>query len=207
MIAALALAASPADDAARGAIEAERAFVQMAQTDGQWTAFRAFAADDAVMFTPEPAAAAEVLADLEDPPVSVMWWPARSFVSCDGSIVVNTGPWIRPGNRQGYFVTVWARQADSSWRWLLDDGRELDEPIAAGDAPLVRQAACEGELPRRRSAAVAMAGPRSSGESIDSTLRWSWADRGSRGTRLSISLFDGEAMDSVFTHDTAPQIP
>lgn len=206
-LAVLLLAASPAAEAAQGAIAAERDFAQMAQTQGQWTAFRHFAADDALLFTPGPTDAREALADLPDPPVAVMWWPARSFVSCDGTVVVNTGPWVRPGNRRGYFVTVWQHQADGNWRWLLDDGSDLETPIAAGEAPVVRQAACQGELPRRRTAEVAQAGPRTAGQSDDATLRWSWADRGAQGMRLSIQLFDGEAMETVFTHDTPAQIP
>ncbi|MGP1281905.1 MAG: hypothetical protein ACTS1X_02915 [Parasphingopyxis sp.] len=202
-IAALLLLASPAD----GAVEAERAFAEMAQTEGQWTAFRAFAAEGAVMFTPNPVDAHTALDGLENPPVAVRWWPARSFVSCDGSMVVNTGPWVRPGPRHGYFVTVWERQEDGSWRWRLDDGQDLAAPIPAGEEPAVRQASC-ADLPQRfRRPAVAQAGPVTGGASPDGTLRWSWQDRGSGGTRLEIRLFDGDSMDSVFVHDRPVRIP
>ncbi len=189
--------------AGESAIEAERAFAEMAQTEGQWTAFRAFAADDAVLFTPMPAYAREVLADVEDPPVSVMWWPARSFVSCDGEMVVNTGPWVRPGPRHGYFVTVWERQADGGWRWRLDDGGDLDEPIAAGEEPVVRQAPCTSDPPPSRTGESIHAGPRPHGASPDRTLSWSWRRDGLRG-RLTIRLFNGEEMETVFVHETAP---
>ena len=40
----------------------ELAFARAAREDGQWTAFRAFAADDAVMFVPEPVNARDWLA-------------------------------------------------------------------------------------------------------------------------------------------------
>ncbi|MGP1352200.1 MAG: hypothetical protein ACTS1Z_02660 [Parasphingopyxis sp.] len=191
--------ASPAD----GVIAAERAFAEAAQTDGQWTAFRAFAAEDAFLFTPRPSYARTVLADAEDPPVSVMWWPARTFISCDGTMAVNTGPWVRPGPRHGYFVTVWERQADDTWRWRLDDGADLDAPMAAGDEPAVRRADCPSTALRARTGETIHAGPRPRGASADRTLTWSWRWTGLGGV-LTIRLFNGEEMETVFTHETGP---
>ena len=80
MIAALLLAA-----AAPTAIDAERAFAADAQKLGQWSAFRKYATDDALMFVPQPTNAQSFLKDRKDPPVAVFWWPGRSYVSCDGS--------------------------------------------------------------------------------------------------------------------------
>ena len=78
------------------AIEAERDFNRTAQTQGQWTAFRRYAADNAVMFVPRPENAQKFLKDRKDPPIAVQWWPAESYVSCDGTVAVNTGPWAAP---------------------------------------------------------------------------------------------------------------
>lgn len=127
MIIALLLAAAPvtAIDArpARSAIDAERAFAADAQKNGQWTAFRNYAAPDAVMFVPDKVNAQAWLKDRADPPVSVFWWPGRSYVSCDGSVAVNTGPWVRGyGKSVGYFTTIWQRQADGGWKWIYDGG-------------------------------------------------------------------------------------
>ena len=79
MIAALLLAAAvpPVETA-------ERAFASAAQTRGQWTAFRQFAASDAQMLLDGPQPAAPFLKDRKDPPSAVMWWPARTITSCDG---------------------------------------------------------------------------------------------------------------------------
>ena len=66
------------------AVDAERAFARDAQKLGQWTAFRKYADETAVMFTPQAVWAQTFLADKKDPPKSVEWWPDRSFVSCDG---------------------------------------------------------------------------------------------------------------------------
>ena len=75
------------------AIDAERAFAADAQRRGQWTAFRATATEEAVMFVPQPVNAQAFLKDKADPPQPLKWWPASSFVSCDGNLAVNHGPW------------------------------------------------------------------------------------------------------------------
>ena len=103
MILALLLAAAEP----QSAIDAERAFAADAQKLGQWTAFRKYAADDAIMFAPQKVNAQEFPKPLKDPPTAVFWWPGKSFVSCDGSYAVNTGPWVRQwGKAVGYFTTV-----------------------------------------------------------------------------------------------------
>ena len=91
------------------AVDAERAFSADAQRIGQWTAFRKYADEDAVMFTPQAVWARDFLKGRKDPPQSVRWWPTRSFVSCDGRTAVNTGGAVWPGNRRSSFTTVWQR--------------------------------------------------------------------------------------------------
>ena len=144
MILALLLAA--AAPAPMSAIDAERAFAADAQKEGQWTAFRRYAAPDAVMFVPEKVNAQAWLKDRVDPPTSVYWWPGRSYVSCDGSVAVNTGPWVRGyGKAVGYFTTVWVRQADGGWKWIYDGGDA--EKFARGEggdiSPFI--ASCKGK--------------------------------------------------------------
>ena len=80
MITALLLAA-----AAPTAVDAEYAFARDAQRIGQWTAFRKYADRDAVMFDPQAIWARDFLKGRKDPPKSVRWSTAHSFVSCDGS--------------------------------------------------------------------------------------------------------------------------
>jgi hypothetical protein len=142
MIVALLLAAAEPPTA----LDAERAFIADAQKLGQWTAFRKYAADNAVMFVPQQVNAQEFLKDRKDPPASVFWWPGKSFVSCDGSYAVNTGPWVRQyGKAVGYFTTVWKRQPDSSWKWIYDAGDGLDTPRAEGGDIKTTAASCEGK--------------------------------------------------------------
>jgi hypothetical protein len=139
LVALLLAAAAPA----QSAIDAERAFAAMAQTQGQWTAFRAYAAPDGITFAPNASNAQALLKSLPDPPVAVMWWPGRSWTACDGGLAVNTGPWIRRGGQStGTFTTIWQRQGDGGWKWLLDHGRETPRAVIASDRPAVMRASC-----------------------------------------------------------------
>jgi hypothetical protein len=147
--AALLLAAAAPTHAA----EAERAFAAMAQRAGQWTAFRAFADSRAIMMAPERVDAQAFLAPLKDPPRAVMWWPAKAIPSCDGTLAVSTGPWIRDGGKAtGTFTTIWRRQADGGWKWLFDHGRDTPRAVPAGDVVQVRKPDCRN---RKRAAPVA----------------------------------------------------
>lgn len=120
------------------AVEAERAFAADAQAIGQWSAFRKWAATDAILFVPEPAKAKDFLKDRADPPQSVRWRPAVAFVSCDGSAAVTTGPAEWPGGAHSSFTTVWTETADG-WRWRLDHGRETPGPSdPPGETRIVR---------------------------------------------------------------------
>ena len=175
MIAALLLAAV----APTTAIDAERAFAADARKIGQWTAFRKWSADDALMFTPQPVNAHAFLNGRKDPPDTVLWWPGRSYVSCDGSYAVNTGPWVRDGGKAvGYFTTVWKRQSDGGWKWIYDAGDTLQSPRAEGGDIKPITASCDGEpMPPRvpvQPGAFVIPVTTGGGTSSDRTLAWHW---------------------------------
>lgn len=143
MMALIALAAATATPA-ESIAAAERAFAARAQTEGQWKAFRATAAPDAIMFTPDVQLASKVLATAKEPPVPVMWWPATIATSCDGSLGISTGPWVRAASGGfGTFTTVWKKVGDG-YRWRLDQGRNTPKLVAAGNAPGAIAPTCDG---------------------------------------------------------------
>jgi ketosteroid isomerase-like protein len=202
MLVALALAAAAP---ATTAIDAERAFAADAQKAGQWTAFRKYAAPDALMFTPQPVKAHDFLKDRRDPPTSVFWWPGASYVSCDGKTAINTGPWVREGGKSvGYFTTVWKRQPDGGWKWVYDAGDTLKTARAQGGDIKPVTASCAALAPPPRglhdySPVMKVGG----GRSGDSTLVWNWhvmAD-GARGFRAY--LWTGRAMQMVIDDQVA----
>ena len=130
-------------------IDAERAFADDAKKLGQWTAFRKWSTDDAVMFTPQPVNAHEWLKDRKDPPQAIDWWPTASYISCDGSLAVNTGGWKRPDGSVGYFSTVWQRQKDGGWKWTVDGGDGAKQALDRPAQPKVVHARCKRGYFRR----------------------------------------------------------
>lgn len=191
----LILAAEPA----MNAIDAERAFVADAQKLGQWTAFRKWAAPDAIMFLPQAGNAQQWLKDKADPPVPVFWWPGRSYVSCDGNTAVNTGPWVRQwGKSVGYFTTVWKRQADGSWKWLLDHGDVLPAMRAEGGDIKPWRAACPKlPVPPAPQREVDANNKYGAGSSQDGTLNWGWTVFPDGSRHFFAMLWDGRAHKAI----------
>ena len=208
MIAVFLLAAAPVTTA----VDAERAFARDAQRIGQWTAFRKYADPDAVMFTPQAVWARDFLKGRKDPPEAVSWWPGASFVSCDGRIAVNTGPWTRNSGRlHGYFTTVWQREK-GQWLWVYDGGDTLKTPRPIPRRPFVRRASCRAKAPGAPiipppplTAKQARTTPvdNGRGESADKTLGWDWKvdKKGERHFRTYV--WNGTRYEQVLV-DTIP---
>ncbi len=184
------------------ALDAERAFAADAQTLGQWTAFRKWASSDATMFVPQPINAQSWLKDRKDPAKAIDWWPTASYVSCDGSLAVNTGGWKRPDGAVGYFSTVWQRQPDGGWKWIVDGGDTLATPRA--QFPMVREriASCDKKPQNPR---IELSSPRTSGQghAPDGTLSWYWTVKPNGERRFLALIWTGTTFESVVADDIA----
>ncbi|MGY4395259.1 ketosteroid isomerase-like protein [Sphingomonas sp. UYAg733] len=199
LFAMLLAAAAPAP--AVTAIDAERAFAAVAQTGGQWTAFRRYATDDAMMFVPQPIRAQEFLKDRKDPPKAINWWPTESYVSCDGSLAINTGGWSRPDGAVGYFSTVWVKQPDGNWKWIVDGGGGLEKPRPAPAQPKVVRAHCGKNLDR--TITVARDAKASNGQSADDTLAWQWVVATDGRRLFEARLWNGKKFVTVIADNIA----
>ena len=198
------------------AIDAERAFSDRAQTEGLWTAFRATAAEEALMFVPRATRAHDFLKDREDPLLGYVWWPAEAFVSCDGQVTATTGPSVL-GRTRGYFTTVWIRQLDGAWKWILDHGDALASPRLAGERPKVRRAACSGleakpgqwVVTSMDTGASEGIGPSHSGEGVsgDGSFKWSWRELPGGGRRIEVALWNGRHVEPVIVDEVAGSAP
>ena len=161
-------------------IATEIAFARLAQEKGQWTAFRTTATKDAVMFVPQAVYAQDFLKGKADPAKAVAWQPHQVWSSCDGSLAITRGAWQAPNKTTGYFTTVWARQKDGRYKWVLDQGDELPMPLDGPDMIVAKVADCpagyrpdrapkprdfKGKLPALDPAHLA-------GRSFDGTLGW-----------------------------------
>jgi hypothetical protein len=199
------------------AVDAERAFAADAQKNGQWTAFRKWADPTAVMFNPQAVWAHEYLRDRKDPPRSVLWWPARTWASCDGRTAVNTGPWRNEAARSdGYFTTLWMRQPNGNWRWTVDGGDSLATPLARPARPFARKAACGNRTLRLRHIDRAYANPVNrtaapgdSGyaRSADGTLLYNWTVAADGTRRTRVQLWTGRRFETVLDQKVAAPPP
>lgn len=189
-------------------IATELAFAREAREEGQWTAFREYAAEDAVMFVPEAVKAQEWLSDREDPPQPVQWQPHEVWSSCDGSLSVTKGAWQRPDGSVGYFTTVWERQGrpgdDEEYRWVLDQGDVLAEPLPEPDIIQTTVADCGGDaLPVAPASTPGLTS--GSGGSRDRTLTYAWDVAPDLSRTLTVTmLIDGEAEDVLAVAVPAP---
>ena len=188
--------------AAPSAVDAERAFARDARRNGQWTASRAYAGPDAVMFTPQAIWARDFHKGRRDPRQSVRWSPNASYVSCDGRIAVNTGPWQSPDGRQhGFYTTVWELHG-GRWRWISDGRHTMAKPLAARATPIVRTASCSGHAsgPPLMPTPSAKPGPGGAspddfgrGISADRTLGWDWRVGPNGSRRFRTFLWNGRS--------------
>ena len=212
MIAALLLAAAPV--AAKPApvmtaVDAELAFARDAKRIGQWSAFRKWVDNDAVMFTPQAVWAKTFLKPLKDPPHAISWRPLHSFVSCDGRTAVNTGPWYRQdGARGGYFTTVWQRTA-KGWRWVYDGGGPATGKVKAA-RPQTHRGSCGSKAPGAPISApppLTPAEARSTpddngrGQSADKTLGWDWKVGKDGARKLRVYQWKGGQYAQVLYND------
>jgi len=195
----LALAVQAA--APQTAVEAEHAFRRAAQAEGQWTAFRKFATDDAIVFTPQPEKAQEAL-PTKNPPIAVQWWPAESYISCDGTTAINTGPWVRPKG-SGYFTTVWHKQADGGWKWSLDEGDALSTPRALPDKPRVRTASCASISEPTADPVPPLGDKGGDGTSKDGTLRWHWQVDPAGAREFDAWIWNGKTFVTIVSDKVA----
>ncbi len=126
-------------------VASERAFAKLAGEKGIPFAFHQYIADEGIMFTPDPVKAKAQLAEDAAKPVpegaaKLRWWPVHADVARSGDMGWTTGPWIMTRgdqNRYGNFVTVWKKQPDGNWRWLIDYGITTKEASPLGpDTPV-----------------------------------------------------------------------
>lgn len=119
-------------------VEAEHAFAQYSIEHGMKEAFLRFAAPDGVIFRRGPVNAIEAWTQVTPAPAGLLtWWPAYADVSRAGDLGYTTGPYefrekpsdARPAGT-GHYFTVWRRQPDGSWKFVLDLGIRHAAPAA-----------------------------------------------------------------------------
>ena len=122
----------------------EDAFCVMAKDKGLFAAFMHYAAPDVSFLDTDPRKwrgyeAVRERMGPDQPGVSVTWSAYFTDVSDDGTLGYNYGryEWRSPGKDgkesvfTGWFLTIWKRQPDGTWRYVMDNGTP-DRPKPAG---------------------------------------------------------------------------
>lgn len=124
-------------------VEAEHAFAQRSIDDGMKPAFLAYAAPDGIIVNRNgPVNAIETWSKRDPAPAGLLtWWPTYADVSQAGDMGWTTGPFEfreKPTDEKpadtGHFFTVWRKQPDGAWKWVLDLGVRHPAPAVTETA-------------------------------------------------------------------------
>ena len=122
-------------------VKTEQAFSKMAEEKNTRDAFMTFIADDGLLFRPGAVNGKKWMLEHPVPPSDkkplLAWQPSFAGMSASGDMGFTTGPWEAKGDVKdekpsayGHFMTVWKKQADGSWRFVVDLG--ISHPQSGG---------------------------------------------------------------------------
>jgi len=118
-------------------VQMERDFARAAATKGTRDAFLEFIADDGILFQPGPISGKKFWTERQPRKGLLSWEPIFADVSRAGDLGYTTGPWeFRPNGADdkpvafGQYFTIWKKQSDGSWKFVLDRGVGSEKPFA-----------------------------------------------------------------------------
>lgn len=118
-------------------VATENAFSRTAGERGIRDAFVEFFADDSILFRPDPVPGREWMRASPSSPALLSWYPVFADVSLAGDLGYTTGPWeLRakgkddPEVAHGNFITLWRREADGTWKVVVDHGLSNPPPAS-----------------------------------------------------------------------------
>lgn len=182
-------------------VASEFALARAAQEDGQWTAYAEFAAEDAVLFAPQPVNARQWLKGRANPPQAVVWRPHRIWSSCDGSLAVAQGAAKLADGSEGQFTAVWRRDEDGAYRWTMRGMAAIEAPLPEPEMVQTEVPTC---TPRPPAQATESTGGGPGGISRDRTLSWTALPAPDGSRVFSLLMWDGEERREVLQQEAAP---
>jgi ketosteroid isomerase-like protein len=114
-------------------IQTERDFSRTSELKGIKDSFLAYLADDGIIFRPGPVLGKKWISDRPPSPARLTWRPIYADISRAGDLGYTTGPYeFRDGPSTGFgnYFTVWKKQADGSYRFVLDFGAANPQPAS-----------------------------------------------------------------------------
>lgn len=123
------------EEAAKAIVEGEAKFFEMGQAQGTRAAFLAFLAGDSIAFEPGPVDGRKIWSARPEGGLSLKWQPAFAVMSRSCDLGFTTGPSEWRKNREdekpfgyGFYISIWKKQKDGSWRVALDVGGGVPGP-------------------------------------------------------------------------------
>ncbi len=127
------ISAQSVDNNLKSLMETELAFSKTCVEKGISPSFLEYFEVDGVVFRPQPESSKKIYTE-RTPKGILNWWPVFADVSFSGDMGISTGPWeyrvsklTDPKVADGYFVSVWKKQKDGSWKVAIDLG--IDTPV------------------------------------------------------------------------------
>jgi ketosteroid isomerase-like protein len=115
-------------------LETDRAFSAMSQSKGLRNAFMNFIDSDAVLLRPNNVplvggAAMDLIISSNDSVSILTWEPKEANIAKSGDLGYTYGIYSRkPGDEDtvyyGTYVTIWKKQPDGKWKFVLQSGNE-----------------------------------------------------------------------------------
>jgi ketosteroid isomerase-like protein len=120
-------------------VETERAFSSMSREKGTQPSFLAFIAEDGILFRPKAVKGKKWMLDHPTPASDkrplLSWEPIQAEMASAGDMGYTFGPWQFRNNINdekavawGHFITIWKKQADGTWKFVVDLGISHPEP-------------------------------------------------------------------------------
>lgn len=115
-------------------MDADRAFSKMSEEKGMKNAFLEYIDSNGVLLRPNHmpllgADAIDFLIQLNDSTFTLKWEPKGGSVAKSGELGYTYGLYaMKPTNKDtmiyGNYVSIWKKQLDGSWKYILDSGNE-----------------------------------------------------------------------------------
>jgi ketosteroid isomerase-like protein len=115
-------------------MDADRAFSKMSREKGMKTAFLEYIDSNGVLLKPNylpivGADAIDYLIQINDTLFTMEWEPKYGAVAQSGELGYTYGLYaLKPSARDttlyGTYVSIWKKQADGTWKFVLDSGNE-----------------------------------------------------------------------------------
>lgn len=119
-------------------------FAEMASTQGYRKAFLEYMEDEAILLRDNHmpiigADAVQFISNVNDTSFKINWEPLGGDVAASGDLGFTYGTYrleTETEKQEGTYITVWRKQKDGRWKYILDSGTQgLAPPVDSSAAP------------------------------------------------------------------------